>query len=62
MSDLTVNIIDDKLVIEIPVNKPIKPSKKGKTLLVASSGGCQGTEAIVDGKKIYVNLNAFVYP
>ena len=46
------------LVIEAPV--PLRPSKSGKTLLVASSGGNVTTTAMVDGKPVTVGLNAYI--
>ena len=62
MSNLIANIVDGKLVIEIPVNEPLIPSKTGKTLVVASSHGCLRTNADVEEKPVYINLSAFVYP
>ena len=62
MQKLIANIIDGKLCIEIPVNKPLVQSKSGKTLVVASSYGNQTTDAEVDGKQVVVGLNAYVYP
>lgn len=46
------------LFIEIPVS--LRPSKSGKTMLVASSGGNQTTTAIVDGKPVVIGLNAYI--
>ena len=46
------------LKIEVPVS--LRPSKSGKTMLVASSGGNVSTEAIVDGKPVTVGLNAYI--
>ena len=46
------------LFIEVPVS--LRPSKSGKTMLVASSGGNQTTTAIVDGKPVVVGLNAYI--
>ena len=48
------------LRIEMPLEKP-KPSKSGKTMLVASSHGVKTTEVICEGKKIVVVANAFIY-
>ena len=49
------------LVIRIPLEPP-RPSESGKTLIVASSYGSQMTPAKLDGRAIFVNLNAFVRP
>ena len=46
------------LTIEVPVS--LRPSKSGKTMLVASSGGNVTTSAIVDGKPVTVGLNAYI--
>ena len=46
------------LVIEAPVS--LRPSKSGKTMLVASSGGNVATTATVDGKTVTVGLNAYI--
>lgn len=46
------------LFIEIPVS--LRPSKSGKTMLVASSGGNVTTTAIVDGKPVTIGLNAYI--
>ena len=46
------------LVIEAPVS--LRPSKSGKTMLVASSGGNISTTAMVDGKPVTVGLNAYI--
>ena len=46
------------LVIDTPVS--LRPSKSGKTMLVASSGGNVTTTAMVDGKPVTVGLNAYI--
>ena len=46
------------LKIEVPVS--LRPSKSGKTMLVASSGGNVSTSAIVDGKPVTVGLKAYI--
>ena len=46
------------LTIEVPVS--LRPSKSGKTMLVAASGGNVTTSAIVDGKPVTVGLNAYI--
>jgi len=55
----TVTVESGNLVIRIPLQDP-KPSKTGKTLLVASTGGFQKTTAEVDGKPVTVGVNAFI--
>ena len=46
------------LTIEVPVS--LRPSKSGKTMLVASSGGNVPTTAQVDGKPVPVGLTAYL--
>jgi hypothetical protein len=46
------------LVIRTPV--ALRPSKSGKTMLVASSGGNVTTTAMVEGKPVTVGLNAYI--
>ncbi len=57
---LTVNREGDTLVIRIPITAPT-PSSSGKTLLVASTRGNQKTALQIDGKDLYLGLNAYVY-
>lgn len=53
--------IDGKnLVITIPVNSPLQPSKTGKTLLLASSHGIVPTTLVVEGKPVKIGVNAMV--
>ena len=58
--DLTVTRDGDMLVIRIPIGKPT-PSASGKTLVVASTRGNQKTPVQIDGKDLYLGVNAYVY-
>ncbi len=58
--DLTVNREGDMLVIRIAI-KPPTPSSSGKTLVVASTRGNQKTAVQIDGKDLYLGINAYVY-
>ena len=58
--ELTVTREGDTLVIRIPIGKPA-PSASGKTLVVASTRGNQKTAVQIDGKELYLGLNAYVY-
>ncbi len=58
---LKVEIKDNKLFIEIDLDKPT-PSASGKTLVVASTHGNIVTSAEVDGKPLIVGLNAYIKP
>lgn len=52
---------ETRLNISVPVEGP-RPSASGKSELVATSGGVVRTDAIIDGRRVHVICNAFVYP
>jgi len=56
---MKVAIKDNKLIIEIDMQKPA-PSRSGKTLVVATTSGIVPTTAEVDGKTVKIGLNAFI--
>lgn len=56
---LHAEIKDNKLYIEIDLEKPT-PSASGKTLVVASSRGNFVSTAMVDGKPVTIGLNAYI--
>ena len=56
---MKAEVINNELVITIPLHDPT-PSKSGKTLVVASSNGNQATTATVNGKPVIVGLNAYI--
>lgn len=58
---LTATVEGNVLVIRLPLETP-KPSTSGKTLVVASSHGNKATEAEVNGQKVVVGVNAYIYP
>jgi hypothetical protein len=57
---MKATIEKDELVIRIPLETKPAPSKSGKTLIVASTGGFLATTAQVDGKPVKVSLNAII--
>jgi hypothetical protein len=58
---LTAAIEGELLVIRLPLNpKPI-PSATGKTLVVASSHGNKETAVLVQGKSVFVGVNAYIH-
>lgn len=61
MSNATVTIMNNKLIVEIDLDAP-RPSSSGKTLLIAGTGGFQRTGVEHQGKEISVNLTATVKP
>lgn len=56
---MTVKIEKNVMTITIPLQTP-KPSKSGKTMLVASTGGNVVTDATVNGKPVVLGLNAYI--
>ncbi len=60
VDDLTVTREGDMLVIRIPIKVPT-PSSSGKTLVVSSTRGNLKTALQIDGKDLYVGVNAYVY-
>ena len=58
--DLTVSREGDMLVIRILIKKAT-PSASGKTLVVASTRGNQKTGVQIEGKDLYLGVNAYVY-
>jgi len=58
---MTAEIRNNKLCIEIDLEKPT-PSSSGKTLVVASTRGNAVTAVEVDGKPVTIGLNAYIKP
>lgn len=58
--ELSVTREGDMLVIRIPIRAPT-PSASGKTLVVASTRGNQKAAVQIDGKDLYLGVNAYVY-
>ena len=56
---MKAEISGSNLVITIPIEK--KPSSTGKTNLVANSHGAKVTDAVIDGKSVYVNVTAYTF-
>jgi hypothetical protein len=59
---LTATIEDGYLVIKVPLNPMPTRSATGKTLVVASSHGNKQTELEIDGKPVFVGVNAYIHP
>jgi hypothetical protein len=58
---LTASVEGEFLVIRLPLNaKPI-PSASGKTLVVATSHGNKQIEVEVQGKPVFVGVNAYIH-
>jgi len=57
---LTVKVEGSNLVISIPLIKPPKPSKSGKSLTVATTHGNTPTQAVINNKPVIVGVNAYI--
>jgi len=57
---MTVKIEKGQMIITIPVEKTPSPSASGKTKLVATSGGNIKTDIVVEGKPLFVGVNAYI--
>jgi hypothetical protein len=56
---MKTEVTNDRFVISLKLREP-KPSKSGKTLLVASTHGVRSSSVKVDGRPVLVNANAFI--
>lgn len=57
---MKVTIKDGILTISMPIEKKLELSKSGKSLVVASSRGNVETDVKVEGKPLYIGLNAYI--
>lgn len=48
-----------RLLISLKLHKP-KPSKSGKTLLLASTHGVRSSNVKIRGRRVRINANAFI--
>lgn len=61
MQIITAKIIDNNLVISVPLNRPAQVSKSGKSKVVASSYGNQViADCTVEGQPVTVGVNAYI--
>lgn len=59
---LTVKKQGDNLVITAPIDRTLPESASGKTKIVSSSHGNINTGIELDGKTVFLGLNAYVFP
>ena len=57
---MKVTIEGNEVVVRLPINNPLTPSKSGKSLMVASSAGVVATPCIYQDKPLKVGVNVFV--
>jgi len=60
MNWVKVTVEKDELVIRLKLEPKPRPSKSGKTLLVASTGGYFISSATIGGKQVSVSVNATI--
>jgi hypothetical protein len=60
-TNLTASIEGEFLVIKVPLNPKPTPSATGKTLVIASSHGNKVTDVEVQGKPVFVGVNAYIH-
>lgn len=58
---MKAKIRNGRLIVSVPMQEPTPSKSSGKTLVVASSRGPQESSVLVEGKPVYVNLNAYIY-
>lgn len=59
-SAMSVKVEGKELVIRLPINKPLVPSKSGKSLIVATTSGNKAVDCKIDGKILTLGVNAYV--
>lgn len=57
---MNARVEGSELVISIPLEKELRPSSTGKTLIVASTNGFAATDAVIGGKPVSVSVNAII--
>lgn len=60
--EVTYSKKEGTLTIVLPVKKPLKPTKAGNSLMVATTSGWVTTDATIEGNPIRVSVNAVVKP
>ena len=57
---MKVEIKGNEVVVTLPINNPLVPSKSGKSLIVATSSGIVATPCVYQNKPLKVGVNVFV--
>ena len=57
---MKVTVEGNELVIRLPLHRPPVPSASGKTLVIASTRGNQKTDAVIDGQRVVIGVNAYI--
>ncbi len=59
---MNVKINGNKLLVELDINETPEPSRTGKTLILASTGGFTPSGVRHQGKDVKINVTAIVKP
>ena len=59
MKNMTMKVVDNKLIIEVDLSQDVGPSKSGKTVLIATT---EGNATCPDRDDVKVGLNVYRYP
>ena len=59
---MEAKIENDELKIKIPLRKYPKPSRSGRTMILASTGGNLPTDLHIGKQRVYVGITAYFYP
>ena len=57
---MDVKITADTIIITLPILKPLKESKSGKSLVVATTHGNIATSATLQNKPVVIGVNAYI--
>lgn len=56
----SIEVSEGKVVITLPVEKPLQPSKSGKSLVIASTRGNMVTSSLVNNKPVWMGVNVYI--
>jgi hypothetical protein len=57
---MKIEIVGNEIVLKFPINKPLTPSKSGKSMILATSNGIVPTTVQYEGKVVKAGVNIFV--
>lgn len=55
-----IEVTKDEIKITLPIEGPLKPSKSGKSMVIATTHGSMATKAIVNDKPVWMGVNVFI--
>ena len=57
---MKIELTKGRLLISLKVRRKPKPSKSGKSLIIASTRGVRHSKVKIQGRRVSVNANAFI--